>query len=268
MANVTGLITVNGKEIIEVDAAPGGGGGTASPIGSLAMYDTGSVGELYIKTGAADTAWTKVEVPDESDWNLAGNALTGAEFLGSTNAQDVKFYRDNAEVMRLATDGTYSGLLVGLNASIGGRLQIAAPDAADSHFLKMVLNPGLDTSVLRVTRIGSQVTNNATPALHLFSIPQDHNALVNVNLVGRQYSGSSGAVGDGAMYERTIAAKNISGTATLLKVQTDFTYEIVNSMNLAVSISGDAIQLTITGASNRDIHWGVSYDAVFTNKYA
>lgn len=52
-----GLITINGKRIIEVDADPSSSG-VSAPIGSLALLDNAGTGELYIKTGAGDTAWS------------------------------------------------------------------------------------------------------------------------------------------------------------------------------------------------------------------
>lgn len=60
MANILGLITVNEKEILEVDASPASGGGTPAPIGSLALFNNAGSGVNYIKIGAADTAWDAV----------------------------------------------------------------------------------------------------------------------------------------------------------------------------------------------------------------
>lgn len=60
MANILGFITVNDKNILEVDADPAAGGGTAAPIGSLAMLENGGAGSNFIKIGAADTAWDTV----------------------------------------------------------------------------------------------------------------------------------------------------------------------------------------------------------------
>jgi hypothetical protein len=71
MANILGLITVNGKQVLEVDAVPSSGGGTSAPIGSQAMYDNAGSGELYIKNGASDTSWDKVATA------ASGNVGTG-----------------------------------------------------------------------------------------------------------------------------------------------------------------------------------------------
>jgi hypothetical protein len=57
MANIIGRLTNNEVEILQVDAAPAAAAGTSAGIGSIALFNSGSVGTAYIKTGAADTAW-------------------------------------------------------------------------------------------------------------------------------------------------------------------------------------------------------------------
>jgi hypothetical protein len=57
MANITGQTTLNQLLMIEVDADPAASAGTAAPIGSIAFFNSGSIGSTYIKVGAANTAW-------------------------------------------------------------------------------------------------------------------------------------------------------------------------------------------------------------------
>ena len=66
MANIIGRITVNEKDILEVDSDPSAGGGTAAPIGSEALLNNGGVGQMYLKIGAADTAWDAVSTATTS----------------------------------------------------------------------------------------------------------------------------------------------------------------------------------------------------------
>ena len=56
MANILGTQTLDNAVIILVDANPAAGAGTPADVGSLATVNDGS--GLYLKTGAADTAWT------------------------------------------------------------------------------------------------------------------------------------------------------------------------------------------------------------------
>lgn len=75
MALVKGLLTVNEKDILEVDQNPATGLGTPAPVGSLAMLETGSnVGEVYLKFGAADTQWDKIST-------TANGGISTGDFL-------------------------------------------------------------------------------------------------------------------------------------------------------------------------------------------
>lgn len=72
MANIIGRLTNNEVEILQVDAAPGGGAGTPAPIGAMAAYNSGSVGTVYIKVSALDTGWDQINTSA-----VSGGVLTG-----------------------------------------------------------------------------------------------------------------------------------------------------------------------------------------------
>jgi len=257
MAAITGLITVNGKEVLEVDAVPSAGGGTPAPIGSIAMYDTGTVGSVYIKTGAADTAWSQIDSND-NDWSLIGNALSGADAFtpdqqfGSTNNFDVKMIRNNTEIMRMVAEG----LLIGLNASAGGRLQVEASALATDLFRQQGPNGGSGSKVVRVSRTYKVQTTNATlTTLADILTPTDSVNLITLDVVGRQHGGTAGTAGDGAAYVREIHARNIADVLSIRKNQTSFTSEDVGAFNLAISNSGANVRAQVQGALDRNIAW-------------
>jgi hypothetical protein len=72
----------------------------AAPATGLIVFDT-SLGIFYYFDG---TAWLPL-LSSASGWMLAGNSLGGTEFMGSTNAQPVKFYSNNLERMRILSAG-------------------------------------------------------------------------------------------------------------------------------------------------------------------
>ena len=75
MAVITGLITVNGKRVLEVDADPAFGSGTPASVGSLALWDGGSAqgpGKLYIKIDSSDTMWEPFATASEVETYAAG----------------------------------------------------------------------------------------------------------------------------------------------------------------------------------------------------
>lgn len=258
MANVIGLITVNGKQILEVDASPEITGGTPAPIGSLAMFDSGTVGSLWVKTGSADTAWQRVDLPEGQDWKVDGNDLTGAtpdapnEFFGSNNNYDVAFRRSGTELMRLVSDG----LLVGLNASLGGRLQVQGA-ALGSDLIKQISpNGGSGSQVIRVTRqYKVQTTDGTATTLADIAVPNDSVVGIEASVVCRQHGGSSGAEGDGSYYVRNIHARNIGGTVSVRQNSTSVTSEDVGAFNVAVSANTSNVRIQASGAANRNVAW-------------
>jgi hypothetical protein len=265
MATITGLITINGKEVLEVDADPSAGAGTPSPRASLAMFDSGSVGRLYIKTGTADTAWSEVDTPEGGDWKIDGNTLTGgspstpAEFFGSNNDYDVITRRNAVEQFRLQNNA----FLIGLIASLGGRLQIGET-VADASVLAEIFDP-TSNPIIKVSRMSRLATTTATPATQTFLTPTNTNTLIEVRTCVRQTGGGTGAAGDGASYIRTCHARNLADVVTIFANQTDYTYEVTGAMNFALSSVGDAfVTATATGTAGRNLSWGLHANLLIT----
>ena len=257
MASILGLITVNHKQILEVDDVPSNAAGTSAPLGSLALYDNGTTSNLYLKTGALDTQWTVLDI-DNRDWSLLGNALTGPlssspnEFLGSTNDYDLIFRRNAAEIMRLVNDG----LLIGLNATTGGRLQIATATLGSDIIKQISPNGGSGANVIHVTRQSKvQTTNAAATTLFDIAVPNDSVVGIEAKVVCRQHSGTSGSPGDGAYYVRNIHARNIGGAVSIRQNATSVTSEDVGAFNVVVSASGANVRLEAVGTAGRNIAW-------------
>lgn len=264
MATITGRITVNGKQILEVDANPAAGGGTPAPIGSLAMFDSGTIGTLYLKVGAADTAWEDME--SANAWQLAGNTLSGGspttpnEFFGSTNDYDNIFRRNNIEQMRMIASD--AALLIGLSASIGGRLQVNR-NTQGENVIAQVLSAAANP-VIFVTRMFRVTTVGATTATWDTAVPASSNILLTTNCCARQTAGATGAVGDGAAYIRTLRAQNQGGTVQFFQEQNDYTYEIAGGLDITPSVSGTNIRFTASGVTNRNLTWGVYSELLIT----
>lgn len=261
MANITGRITINNKEILEVDADPAAVAGTPAEIGSLASYDSGTIGRLYMKAGAADTAWTQFDTVQGDDWNLDGNDLSGAtsdapvEYLGSNNAFDVLFKRNNFELMRLVQEG----LLIGLQASLGGRLDIGVANLGEKIMNLSSPNGGSGAKVIRVYQQGKIQTADATESICAsIAVPEGARIQVKAYAGCNQHGGAAGTVGDGADYERTISCKRLAGgNVTRKKRQTDFTAEDVKAFNckLEENVITQTVDLLVTGEASRDLAW-------------
>lgn len=258
MAQIIGRQTVNDIEILQVDGDPSAGAGTVAPIASLALFDSGTIGRLYIKSGLADTAWQTVDTQIGDDWNLDGNDLSGAtadapvEFFGSTNDYDVIFKRNNAEIFRLVNDG----LLLGLQASTGGKLQIS--QALGAELLKQISPSGGvgGASVIKVSRqYKVQTTDDTLTTLASIAIPTNTRCLITADISCNQHGGTAGSNGDGASYKRTIDAKNIGGTVTIEKWTTDFTSEDVKAFRVSRAVNTTNVDISVEGEVDRDLAW-------------
>jgi len=82
LATITGRITLDERDIIEATSDPATGAGTPASVGSFALITDGTA---WLKTGAADTAWTQI-----SNTPKAGS-ITPASFTGSPKTAAVAF---------------------------------------------------------------------------------------------------------------------------------------------------------------------------------
>ena len=258
MSEIIGRINVNDFEIMQVDADPAAAAGTPAPVGSMAVHDSGVIGRLYFKQGLADVAWTLVDMQEGDDWNLDGNALSGAgpttpnEFYGSTNDYDLIFKRNNQEKARIVD----AGLLIGLSASIGGRLQVGT-DLASILASYTTRSGGVGgADVIRIVRQFKVQTVDATETvLASIAIVDNQRAQIKFYAGCNQHGGIAGAVGDGADYIRTVSAKALAGAATIQKYSTDFTSEDVKDFKLVSVVNVANIDFKVTGEVDRDLAW-------------
>lgn len=104
---------------------------------------------------------------------------------------------------------------------------------------------------------GSVSTTDATlTTLKSLSIPTDSVVMIQAEIKGRKTGGAgSGAIGDGAAYVRTIAVKNVGGTVTVIKSQSDFTAEDINAFNCKFIVSGTSVNIQVQGSANNNVDW-------------
>jgi hypothetical protein len=136
---------------------PSAGGGLAAPIGSFCQYSSGALGAMYIKVGAADTAWTNV-LGGTTGWALAGNAGTtaGTDFVGTTDAQDLVIKRNSAEIARAQASGWEAATVLGSSSS-GGNLTLRSTSNAT---VGSVLIANQATEKTRIGNVGASTTFN------------------------------------------------------------------------------------------------------------
>ena len=128
MANITGLLTVNDKQILEVDSDPSAILGVAAPIGSLALFDSGSSGLLYVKSGSADTAWSIIStVTAEDIQDVVGGIVANSSNI-SMSYDDALNKISSDLIDTTVTAGAYglAGSVPSITVDAKGRLTAAA----------------------------------------------------------------------------------------------------------------------------------------------
>ena len=94
--NILNLITIGEKEVYVVDAIPSTSGGLSAQLADIAMYDDGTNGFLYIKTGAADTSWEQISTTTSAGTTNAGIAGRLALYFANGNSLD-DVYTQNSQ---------------------------------------------------------------------------------------------------------------------------------------------------------------------------
>lgn len=112
MANKRTRINNGQKEIFEVDSDPSTGGGTSALIGSLALLNAAGAGSVWIKTAAANTAWSQLSTGG------GGFATIALDNLSSTSI-NAALDPDSDNVRSLGNTGARwaEGYFVSLNDS-------------------------------------------------------------------------------------------------------------------------------------------------------
>jgi hypothetical protein len=84
------LITVDELYLVEVDIDPTQGAGVSAPLSSIAILNNGgSSSGMWVKTGAADTAWSPVTMSIAN--TVKGGVVTSGSFSGNPKKATVTF---------------------------------------------------------------------------------------------------------------------------------------------------------------------------------
>lgn len=221
---------------------PSSGGGVAAPVGSFCQYGSGGVGKLFIKVGAADTAWSEVS-SSSTGWSLTGNAGTvaGTNFLGTTDAVDLVFKTNNTEYLRITSAGvldTTFGLGV-VHSSAAGLLSSSAVDLASADVTGVLPNANTtaasaNTASAIVARDGSgnfsastvtaSLSGNASTATALAANPTDCGAGTKATDIDASGNLTCSAVANADISAGVDAAKIADGSVS----NTEFQY--INSV--------------------------------------
>jgi len=107
MANIVNLITIGEKKYYVVDADPAAGAGTPAEIASVAVYDSGTVGTIYLKTSGLDTGWDRISTTGTSGIVATGVVGRLALYPASGNTVDDVYVQNgqNIDILIAAQPG-------------------------------------------------------------------------------------------------------------------------------------------------------------------
>jgi trimeric autotransporter adhesin len=167
-------------------------------------------------------------------WGLTGNAgNTAANFIGTTDAVDLIFKRDNLQMGKITTDNIFMGEDAGLtntgqfNVGIGGFALKAGTGGYNTAIGRRVLesnssgqdNAGLGDYALQYNTTGSSNTASGGYALNNNSIGNANTAL-GYNALASSSSDSITAVGVYSLYSNTTGSLNVATGNNALKSNT------------------------------------------------
>lgn len=236
-------ITIGDIEFLHVDAAPGGGAGTAADIGSVASFDNAGAGEMYLKTGAADTAWTQLDagtLPIDLTTDVGvsilpvANGGTGLD-ASTVLAGQILIGNDTNNDFDLATLTAGNGVNI---TNADGSITIAAENVQAS------------TSV--------QTTDATQTVLKTFDMSTaDTVYYVKARVKAIVSGGAGGNDQASAVFERSIRVTNDGGVLIAGKTQSDYTDKspAVSSYSVDFNVSGTDLQLRVTGGATDNTEW-------------
>lgn len=111
-----------------------------TPATGLVVYDTTTGGFWYYN----GTIWVQL-LNANTGWALVGNTLAGTEFMGSVNAQPVRFFSNNTERMRIVSN---KEIVVGNTVPVTG--DMFSSYASGTDFAIVGYNSGTGFGVLGI----------------------------------------------------------------------------------------------------------------------
>jgi hypothetical protein len=253
-----------------------------SPAAGLMVYQTGEKAGFYFFNGkewrplTEATEDAKSIALDPDNWSKTGDAINGANFLGTTNAFPLRFRVQNFAAGYIDNSGASAGMFIGRGSGNG--------------------NTGTFSSGFGFATLGSNNTGTQNTALGSFALFTNSSGLANVGIGAfSMYANTTGsynlgigtnsfrfnttgshgvAIGFGSLYSNTTGSKNIGlGSSTLFQNTTgadnvaigfeSLRNNIVGFRNLAIGTSAGRLA---TGSSNIFIGFGAGENETGSNK--
>jgi len=311
-----GTISPNSDALLDVDASSNSGGillprlalsNTTSPsplsadVAGMVVYNTATAGDVspgfYYNDGSV---WVKIATGNNDDWTTTGNSGTspGTNFVGTTDNQDLAFYTNNNEQMRILANG-----FVGINTTsaneyldVNGDIDIGGgstdydnysenvyiraqseewfisvaneSDAADSDFF-VGLNADSGDSNFKVTPNGrisiGKDDDNPDDMVH---ITNDQNATTTIRIDNTNSNGSTSLeLWDGSSLEAYFSHDNNTDVLELGNNDTNGTVELCADGGVVMTLDANSDVNVVNNLSKGGGSFKIDHPLDPDNKY-
>lgn len=162
----------------------------------------------------------------------------------------------SADVQECITAAPINSVPLAVIQLYGGQTAIANADIIAD--LRQIVNtdPGEYTATV-------STTDATVTTLMTLTIPASTTVAIHGYVTARRTGGSSGTAEDGAYYERVIAVKNVTGTATIIgSVATPVTIEDQAGWDATFDVTGATVRCRINGAASNLVDWKGTFKVV------
>lgn len=185
------------------------------PAQGLQVYQTDEKFGLYIFNGSDWTNAANSVMAATDPWLRGGNSILSGEFIGTTNAESLRFKANNqkAGLIDIVGGNTFFGLYAGnvINTAVGFE-NVGVGDAALLSNTDGRSNLAIGSSAMRLNTIGNFNTVIGKNALRSNLISGENVAIGSnalQNSVGNGFIGENVAIGGNAMFSNTTGTSNI-----------------------------------------------------------
>lgn len=265
------------KTIMDLNQDPSAGAGVSAPIGSMAVVNLAGSGKLYVKTGAADTAWGPPTILAGALNNNAAVLTDGAGSLSSSSTvsdTEVGYLDGVTSSIQTQLNSKASSTLANSAIFVGNAASIATAvamsgDATISNLGLLTITDGAVTNAkvnaaaaIDRSKLGTSTANHVVINSGTGAFSSEAQLATSRGGTGQDFSASTGLVkvASGTMSAATLVDADVSASAAITrsKLATGNNYRIL--ANNSSGVMSENAALTSGGVCYADTNGQLATD--------